>query len=181
MAALTVGLALAGCDSSVQWFEKPLLKNNMNYSYSQLDEIKQNRPITQGDLVDANGACPSYGPQAPPAAAAAGPPDALPADQAALIGAGVAMGMSECEVVSRLGAPNAVNLGQYPSGLRSAILTYNSGPRPGVYRFESGRLAEMDRVEAPPPPPAADKKTAKKKTPKPANTAAPAANSGDKS
>ena len=181
-AALTGTLALAGCDSSAQWFAKPLLKNNLNYTYSQLDENKQNRPVTQNDLVDANGACPSYVAAAPAQSAGANSSDALPADQAALIGAGVALGMSECDVVSRLGAPNAVNLGRYPNGLRSAILTYNGGARPGVYRFESGRLSEMDRVEAPPPPPAPEKKVAKKKTPpKPANSAAPSASAGDKS
>jgi hypothetical protein len=87
--------------------------------------------------------------------------------------------MSECDVVSRLGQPTSINLGQYPNGLRSAVLTYNGGPRPGVYRFESGRLSEMDRVEAPQPP-ASEKKVAKKKTPKPASTATPAANAGDK-
>ena len=179
-AALSSALALAGCaDDTAQWFAKPLLKNNLNYSYSQLDESKQNRPITQNDLVDANGACPSYVPSAPAQGAAANPGDALPADQAALIGAGIALGMSECDVVSRLGQPNAVNLGRYPNGLRSAVITYNGGPRPGVYRFESGRLSEMDRVEA--PPPAADKKVAKKKTPKPANPATPSATAGDKS
>ena len=46
-------------------------------------------------------------------------------------------------------------------GSRSLVLTYNAGPRPGIYRFENGRLSEMDRVEG--PPPAADKKAAKKK------------------
>jgi hypothetical protein len=181
-AALTGALALAGCvDNSAQWFAQPLVKTNKNYTYSQLEENKQSRPIMQSDLVDANGGCPSYVAPAPAQGAAANPGDALPADQAALIGAGVALGMSECDVVSRLGQANAVNLGQYPNGQRSAVLTYNGGPRPGVYRFESGRLSEMDRVEAPPPPPAPEKKTAKKKTPKPANPGAPSANAGDKS
>jgi hypothetical protein len=41
------------------------------------------------------------------------------------------------------------------------VLTYNAGPRPGIYRFENGRLLEMDRVEG--LPPAAEKKATKKK------------------
>ena len=180
-AALISALALAGCDNSAQWFAQPLVKTNLNYSYSQLGENKQNRPVTQSDLVDANGACPSYVPQAPAQSAAANPGGALPPDEAALIGTGIALGMSECDVVSRLGQPNAVNLGRYPNGLRSAILTYDGGPRPGVYRFESGRLSEMDRVEVPPPPPAPEKKVVKKKTPKPPKAPAPSANAGDKS
>jgi len=172
-ACLALTGALAACDSTDQWFAKPLLKGNSGYTYSQLDQVKLDHPITANDLVNASGACPAYVPPASPQTAT------LPPDQAALVGTGVALGMSECDVVARLGQPTAVNLGQYPNGLRSAVLTYDGGPRPGVYRFESGRLSEMDRVEAPPPPP--DKKVAKKKQPKPAGTSAPAANAGDKS
>ena len=69
--------------------------------------------------------------------------------------------MSECDVVARLGQPTAVNLGRNANGLRSAVLTFQTGPRPGIYRFNNGRLAEMDRVEVPPPAP--EKKTTKKK------------------
>jgi hypothetical protein len=50
--------------------------------------------------------------------------------------------------------------------LRSAILTYSTGLRPGVYRFEAGKLTEMDRVEQPAmaaEPKATKKKIAKKK------------------
>ena len=36
--------------------------------------------------------------------------------RAGLLGGGVAIGMSECEVVQRLGQPNNVNLGQNPNG-----------------------------------------------------------------
>ena len=44
-------------------------------------------------------------------------------------------------------------------------LTFNSGPRPGVYRFAGGRLTEMDRVEVPQAaaPEPAKKKMVKKK------------------
>ena len=75
--------------------------------------------------------------------------------------------MSECDVVARLGQPTAVNLGSNPNGTRSAILTFKSGPRPGLYRFNSGCLAEMDRVEVPPPPPQPEKKKTVKKKPAP--------------
>jgi hypothetical protein len=79
--------------------------------------------------------------------------------------------MSECEVVWRAGAPNNVQLGQNPGAVRTAVLTYDSGPRPGVYRFESGRLMEMDGVALPPAPPqVAKKKPVKPKKP-PSNNA----------
>jgi len=158
LAALALAVALGSCarfdfDSSA-WFSKPLnlFGNNLGYTYSQLDEAKTDRPLTANDFVSANGACPT------PAAPAAS------SDAASLLGGGVAIGMSECDVVARLGQPTTVNIGQNPNGLRSAVLSYPSGPRPGVYRFEAGRLAEMDRLETPAPPPeSAKKKTAKKK------------------
>ena len=59
---------------------------------------------------------------------------------------------------------------QNPNGDRTAILSYQSGPRPGVYHFERGRLMQMDRVEVAPPPP--QKKPAKTKKPPAANHAA---------
>jgi hypothetical protein len=76
--------------------------------------------------------------------------------------------MSECEVVSRAGAPASVQIGQAPNGDRTAVLTYNSGPRPGIYRFERGHLMQLDRVDVPAPPP----QTAKKKPVKPKRQAA---------
>ena len=57
--------------------------------------------------------------------------------------------MSECDVVARLGQPTAVNIGKNPGGERTVALTFQGGPRPGVYRFAGGRLDEMDRVEMP--------------------------------
>ena len=71
--------------------------------------------------------------------------------------------MSECDVVARVGPPSAANLSRTPNGDRIAILTYQSGVRPGVYRFVAGRLKEMDRVEEPPPQPQSVKKKAEKK------------------
>jgi hypothetical protein len=81
------------------------------------------------------------------------------------MGEGVGLGMSECEVVYRAGAPSNVQLGQNPNGDRTAVLTFAGGPRPGIYRFERGRLMEMDRVAEPaPPPPAVKKKPAKSRS-----------------
>ncbi len=182
--ALTIALCLSGCagDTSAV-FARPFnaFNNNLNYTYSSLNEATQNRPITANDLVDANGGCPRYvspAPQSPaPGAAgadAAGADAAAQPDQGSPFGAGVALGMSECEVVSRLGQPTAVNIGRNPNGLRSVALTFKGGPRPGLYRFEDGRLSGMDRVELPPSPPLQQpqkKKTAKKKPD--ADTAAP--------
>jgi hypothetical protein len=155
-----VVLSLFGCDDTAKWFAKPLnpLNNNPGYTYSSLGDARVDRAITANDLVDANGACPNY---APPSASPGAGEGASPQDGAALFGGGVALGMSECDIVARLGQATAVNFGTAAYGSRSLVLTYNAGPRPGIYRFENGRLLEMDRVEG--LPPAAEKKATKKK------------------
>src|ERR1700685_3754650 len=163
MAAALSGCASPDVDLSQPWFTKPFdaFGKKGGYTFSELQESKQRqRPITANDLVNSNGSCPSPVVQAAPAAAATNPGEApaAPPDTASLLGGGVALGMSECDVVFRAGQPTTVELGNTPHGDRTAVLTYGSGPRRGVYRFERGELVQMDRVavQAPPPPP--DKK-----------------------
>jgi hypothetical protein len=183
IAVLTIALCLGGCaDDSGTIFSRPFnaFGNNLNYTYSSLDEAKQDRPLTANNLVDANGGCPRYVAPAPqtPAPGTPSADGAAPPDQGSPLGAGIGLGMSECEVVSRLGQPTAVNIDRNPNGLRSVALTFKGGPRPGLYRFADGRLSEMDRVELPPMQQPQKKQTAKKKPG--ANTAAPQ-KTGDKS
>jgi len=171
--------SLCGCaafDTSGAWFSKPLNVLGTSaggYSYAQLDEAKRDRPITANDLVEANGACPRAAAPAPTQSILGGPeaPAGGAPDMSSLLGAGIAIGMSECDIVARIGQPTAVNLGRGPGGDRAVVLTFKSGPRPGIYRFAGGRLVEMDRVELPPPPPEPDKKKIVKK--KPDKTKAP--------
>jgi hypothetical protein len=178
-----VVLSLSGCSAgdyeSSGWFSKPvdLFGRRGGYSFSQLGAEKQERPITANDLADASGACSMATPSAAPApeaqAAAANPgqPAQSPPDETAQLRGGVAVGMSECDVIARVGRPVAVNIGSGPQGERTATMTFTGGPRPGVYRFIGGRLAEMDRVAEPAPSPdqkklAGSKKPAKSKKPK---------------
>jgi len=177
-AALVTTLSLLGCanndyDTSGAWFSKPLdlFGSRGGYSFSQLGANKRERPITANDLVDANGSCAApAAPGAPPAGGPGAPPAAA-ADTSSLLGAGVGIGMSECDIVWRVGQPSAVNLGKTPNGERTAVLTFNSGPRPGIYRFVGGRLTEMDRAAEPASPPEEAKTPAKsaktKKPPRP--------------
>jgi hypothetical protein len=80
---------------------------------SSLGESKLDRSITANDLVDANGACPGYVALASPPPAASGPDaGAAPPDQGSAFGGAIALGMSECEVVSRLGRPESERLAQ---------------------------------------------------------------------
>jgi hypothetical protein len=145
------------------------------------------------DLVGADGRCnalaaeapaqptaaPSAAPPAPGNAAGdatgaprSGPPPAGPvAPATAEAGApsvlgGIALGMTECQTVQRAGLPGNVSIGAGDKGGRRVVLTYLSGPWPGIYQFNDGRLKEIDRAPTPPEPPkAAPKKKATKKKP----------------
>ncbi len=170
LAALGMAAALSGCmnpdvDLSQPWFARPFdaFGKKGGYTFSELQDARQRqRPITANDLVNSNGSCPSPVVQAPAAAAGPGVAPAAPADTASMLGGGVALGMSECDVVFRAGQPTKVELGNNPNGDRTAVLTYGSGPRPGVYRFERGELVQMDRVAVQAPPPQPDQKKAAK-------------------
>ena len=180
--ALAGALALGACanvdaENKDAWFAKPFqfVSRGGGYTFSELQESKERtRPITANDLVAANGSCPPPPavPQAPAAAAATATnqPGGAPvaADAGTLLGGGIALGMSECDVVFRAGAPNAVQIGKNPNGDRTADLTFNSGPRPGIYHFQGGALVAVERGQtAPAPAPTAKKKPAA--PPKPSN------------
>jgi hypothetical protein len=185
VAVLAVAVVLSGCavgnyDVDQAWFAKPfqVVSQKGGYTFSELGESKQQqRPITANDLVNTNGGCPpppvAPAPAAPQAQASAGNQPAPPAattDTGSLLSGGVALGMSECDVVFRAGQPGAVQIGKNPNGDRTAVLTYQTGPRPGIYHFERGALVEMDRVAEPAPPP---QQTAKKKSAKSAKSNKP--------
>ena len=60
---------------------------------------------------------------------------------------------------SRAGSPNNVAIGAGEKGERKVVLTYLSGPWPGIYTFNDGRLKIIDRApEQPKPAKAAPKK-----------------------
>src|SRR5262245_19403212 len=103
------------------------------------------RPPGSQDLVNADGQC---------AAAAVQPvadPSADPT-MPALVQGGIALQMTECDVVRRAGSPDRVEAGANERGERSVVLTYMRGPKPGVYRFVGGRLASVERGQEAPAP-----------------------------
>ena len=147
-------------------------------------------PVGPDDLVGADGRCSAVMAQVPvpqPAAPAdqtasadsavggmAGELSSRPApaavtsapgaDAGALVPGGIALGMTECQTVQRAGTPGNVNISAGDKGRRLVVLTYLSGPWPGIYHFADGRLSEIDRAPLPPAPPKAPaKKTTKKK------------------
>jgi hypothetical protein len=114
-------------------------------------------PVAPEDLVAADGSCApaaAGGPVAAPAPApqpvAAAPlPDRLePAMPSGPVfsgaGAGIALGMSECDVVRRAGAPSSVSIGAAAKGERKVVISYLGGNWPGIYQFRSGRLKVID-------------------------------------
>jgi len=73
-------------------------------------------------------------------------------------GSGIALRMSECDVVQRAGAPQNIDISANPRGDRMTVITYG-GERPGIYRFVAGRLASIEAA----PGQAAPERPAKKK------------------
>ena len=170
--ALAIAVALGGCanvdvENKDAWFSKPFqfVSRSGGYTFSELQDSKTRaHPITANDFVAANGSCQPPAVQPAPAGAAVNQPGSAPAvpaatDTSALLGGGIGLGMSECDVVFRAGAPSAVQIGKNPNGDRTAVLTFNSGPRPGIYHFEAGTLMEVEQVQTTPAP----AQTAKKK------------------
>jgi len=123
------------------------------------------RPVgsVAGDLADA---------PMPPATPVAANANAVPRDQQGggpVATGGIALGMTECEVVRRAGLPGNVNIGAGGKGERKVVLTYLSGTWPGIYTFDAGRLKVVDRApvpETPVKPPSKNKKAKKPAKPK---------------
>ena len=112
------------------------------------------RPVTAADLVNAAGQCAGEGEQAGSDSTTAG---------AAPVAGGIALQMTECDVVRRAGAVDKIDFGSDDRGERIVTLTYLRGPWPGIYRFTGGRLVAIERAPVPPPPPAKSQKAPAKK------------------
>lgn len=111
------------------------------------------RPVTAADLVNAAGQCTGEGEQA----------GSNPTSGAPSVAGGIALQMTECDVVRRAGAVDKIDFASDDRGERIVTLTYLRGPWPGVYRFAGGRLVAIDRPPAPPPAPAKSQKAPAKK------------------
>ena len=121
-------------------------------------------PATAEDMVDTEGRCATAAP--PPSAEGGRPPEQ---GNIPLIPSGIALEMTECDVVKRAGAPERVEIGTNDRSERTAILTFIRGAQPGIYHFTAGRLSSMER--GPEPPPAPKPAKPQKRAPKSAQTA----------
>jgi hypothetical protein len=66
--------------------------------------------------------------------------------------AGIAVGMTECDLVRVAGQTNQIEVTQGERGERKVTMTYPQGERAGIYRFRSGLLVSMDRIDPPAAP-----------------------------
>ena len=62
---------------------------------------------------------------------------------------GIALGMTECDLIRIIGTTDQIVIGQNERGERTAVITVPQGERAGVYRFSAGLLTS---IEAPPQP-----------------------------
>ena len=178
-AAAALALTLAGCSLDSGLFSKSDPKADATFALNQAPRGEdRHRAVRPDDLIDASGHCAGEAagaapqalnftarPQSGPAPASPAPPGA--SGSAPPVRTGVGLGMTECEVVRTLGHTDRIEISTNERGLRSVTLTYLTGERPGIYRFEAGRLDSLERVDEAPAAPksAKPKKAAKNKPP----------------
>jgi hypothetical protein len=140
MVALAVILAACSRDLSVNNLTLTPKPDGLpkKSDWSQAWGRSSSGTVTTADLVSSRGQCP-LPPRAPGQSAMAG--------QAQAELGGIALEMSECEVVHRTGPVEKMEVGTTGRGERSLVLTYLKGPWPGVYRFTAGPPG-IDRASA---------------------------------
>jgi len=141
-----LGLALGACSSVDFTSLRPVDFSTFSPRSTAALSDTIARPATQQDMVDDQGRCMGGGPAATDGAA----PGGADAAGSQTLGLGVALNMTECEVVHRLGAPERVSFGQNERNERTATLTYTRGNWPGLYQFTAGRLTVMESVPTAP-------------------------------
>jgi len=179
-AAAALLLALAACSSPNEQASDSDLRTKLrltkpDWAQAVTPTIHAARPLGPDDFVGPDGRCagdpapadgPSgpgtlyfqAGPEAGPAPAPLAPGSAQPGGSRP--GPGIALEMSECDLVRAAGYTGQVEISRNERGERSVVLTYLQGEHPGIYRFVSGRLKSIERA---PELPAAAKPAAPKK------------------
>jgi hypothetical protein len=182
VALITASALAAGCSSTsvseMEFFPNrgQLFKSQSWGSATRVTapDVMASGPVSPEDEVDAAGRCAVA--QSPQADVAVGTvagdlgstTPTTPAEQGVAPG-GIALGMTECQVVAHAGQAGQVNVGLDEAGQRKVVLTYAAGPWPGIYTFASGRLKVIDRVAQP-----ERAKPARKKARSPRAASAPA-------
>jgi hypothetical protein len=113
------------------------------------------RPLSGADFVGQDGQCATDQARGSAESTGAGTPSSGTG--------GIALQMTECDVVRRAGAVDKVDISADERGERTVVLTYLRGPAPMVYRFVGGRLVSIERAPAATPAPAKSQKSTAKK------------------
>jgi hypothetical protein len=188
-ACITIaGAGLGGCAQQLGnlteaqesgWFSKPIdlfRKPEWARLSNTPADLGASGPVGAEELVSADGQCaqaavehvapaPAPMPVSAPASGFEGglqPGGAGSAPPAPGLAGGIALGMTECQAVRRAGTPSHVVIGAGEGGGRHVVLTYNSGPWPGIYTFDSGRLKVVDEAPGQEKKPEPKKKPSKK-------------------
>jgi hypothetical protein len=129
--ALVLGLGVGACSESFSVVD--LTPQAPRFELKSLPSIPQ-RVLGPPALIAPDGTCAGGG------------------GDGEFAGSGIALEMSECDVVQRAGPPDGMDFSTNPRGERTAVFTYTRGERPGIYRFVAGRLKSIERGAEPPPP-----------------------------
>ena len=111
-----------------------LLPNAPKFEFRTLPPTRSLRALGPPSLIGPDGSC------------------RAPTGESEFVGGGIALEMSECDVVQRAGQPDNIDISTGARGERAAVLIYARGERPGIYRFVSGRLVSIERGSEPPAP-----------------------------
>ena len=118
------------------------------------------RPLSEADLVGPEGQCAGG-----PGQVAAAPGEPVLPPSTPTVQGGIALQMTECDVVKRTGVAEKVDIGTNARGERAVTMTVTRGPWPGIYRFDSGRLVSVERSGSPPAPAKGQKASPAQKKP----------------
>ena len=156
---LVLGVVLAACSGpDLSQISMPKVDSSIlvTPNFNEFQKREQSLgPIGPQDLVDASGRCAAAATSAPgPDVAGGGQGAQGSAPAAQLSGRPIVLKMSECDLVGAAGAPQDIQIGANERGDRTTTLEYKAGVHAGIYRFVSGRLVSVERVEGPPVAPA---------------------------
>ena len=143
-ALVPAAVAMGACSNVPQVGD--LLPNAPKFEVRTLPPARHLRALGSPVLIGPDGSC------------------SAPTGEPEFAGAGIALDMSECDVVQRAGQPDNIDISTDARGQRAVVLTYVRGERPGIYRFASGRLVSIERGAEPPAPEQPAKKKAGKKS-----------------
>ena len=171
---MALALGIAGCTTKIDWesFRPPDLAADLHaQTMAAPVPVETRGPVRAEELVDGEGRCAEVPmASAAPAAEGASSDPVTISPSAALAPSGIALAMTECDVVKRAGPPEKVELGSNERSERAVTLTYIKGARPGIYKFVAGRLVTIERAPEPPAP-AKPARPAKPGKPKPKGAA----------